>query len=79
MRVPFAHRLAVLAATLVCAAVPVLRKRQPEAAWFRVPGGMFLPLLGVLICVALLTHADFSKSLILGATMAVAAGLLALP
>ena len=58
--------------TLVCAAVPVLRKRQPEAAWFRVPGGMFLPVLGVLICVALLTHVDFSKSLILGVTMAVA-------
>jgi len=33
---------------------------------------MFLPVLGVLICIALLTHADFSKSLILGATMAVA-------
>jgi len=56
----------------VCAAVPVLRKRQPEAAWFRVPGGMFLPILGVLICVALLTHADFSKTVILGAVMAVA-------
>jgi amino acid transporter len=58
--------------TLVCAAVPVLRKRQPEAAWFRVPGGMLVPALGVLICVALLTHVDFSKALILVATVAVA-------
>jgi basic amino acid/polyamine antiporter, APA family len=58
--------------TLVCAAVPVLRRRQPDAAWFRVPGGMLIPILGVLICVALLTHVDFSKSLILAATMAIA-------
>jgi amino acid transporter len=55
----------------VCAAVPVLRKRQPEAAWFRVPGGMLFPLLGVLICATLLIHVDFSKSLILAATVVV--------
>jgi basic amino acid/polyamine antiporter, APA family len=59
--------------TLVCAAVPVLRSRQPEAAQFRVPGGMLLPALGVLVCVALLTHVDFSKSLILLATIAIGA------
>jgi APA family basic amino acid/polyamine antiporter len=63
-------RLAYYAA--VCAAVPVLRSRQPEAARFRVPGGMFLPVLGVLICCALLTHVDFSKSMILVGTIAVA-------
>jgi basic amino acid/polyamine antiporter, APA family len=57
---------------LVCAAVPVLRRRQPEAARFRVPGGMLLPVLGVLICCSLLTHADFSKSMILLGTIAVA-------
>jgi APA family basic amino acid/polyamine antiporter len=57
---------------LVCAAVPVLRRRQPEAARFRVPGGMLLPVLGVLICGSLLTHADFSKSMILLGTIAVA-------
>jgi basic amino acid/polyamine antiporter, APA family len=57
---------------LVCAAVPVLRRRQPEAARFRVPGGMLLPALGVLICCSLLTHADFSKSMILLGTIAVA-------
>jgi amino acid transporter len=56
----------------VCAAVPVLRKRQPEAATFRVPGGMILPGLGIMICVALLTRVDFTKSLILLATIAVA-------
>ena len=49
----------------VCAAVPVLRRKQPEAATFRLPLGPVLPALGVLICLALLTRVDFSKSLIL--------------
>jgi basic amino acid/polyamine antiporter, APA family len=49
----------------VCAAVPVLRVKQPDAAAFRLPGGMLVPALGVLICTALLTRVDFSKSLIL--------------
>jgi basic amino acid/polyamine antiporter, APA family len=49
----------------VCAAVPVLRRRQPQAGAFRLPGGLLLPVLGVLICLALLTQVDFSKSLIL--------------
>jgi basic amino acid/polyamine antiporter, APA family len=55
----------------VCAAVPILRRRQPEAARFRLWGGMSLPILGVLICLALLTHVDYSKSLILAATVVV--------
>lgn len=53
----------------VCAAVPILRRRQPEAARFRLRGGMLLPILGVLICLVLLTHVDYSKSLILAATV----------
>jgi len=57
----------------VCAAVPVLRRRQPGAAVFRLPGGAALPVLGVLICLALLTRVDFSKSLILLAVIAAAA------
>lgn len=48
----------------VCAAVPVLRRRQPAAATFRLPLGPVLPALGVLICLTLLTRVDFSKSLI---------------
>ena len=58
----------------ICLAVPVLRRRQPDAALVRVPGGILLPALGVLICATLLTRADFSKSLILLATVAVALG-----
>jgi amino acid transporter len=55
----------------VCAAVPVLRRMQPEAAAFRLPGGMTLPALGVALCVVLLTRIDFSKSVILFITIAV--------
>ena len=56
----------------VCAAVPVLRRRQPGAARFRVPGGALLPGLGVLICAVLMTRVDFSKSVVLLATIALA-------
>jgi amino acid transporter len=55
----------------ICAAVPVLRRRQPEAAAFRLKGGLTLPVLGVAICVALLTRVDFGQSLFLLATVAV--------
>jgi APA family basic amino acid/polyamine antiporter len=57
---------------LVCAALPVLRKKRPGAAAYRVPGGFVFAGLGVLLCLALLTRIDFSKSLILAAAMAAA-------
>ncbi len=56
----------------ICAAVPVLRRAQPEAARWRLPGGLTLPVLGVILCALLLTRVDFSKSLILIATVAAA-------
>jgi amino acid transporter len=56
----------------ICLAVPVLRRRQPGAAAFRVPGGLTLPVLGIAICMALLTGVDFGKSLILLAVVAAA-------
>ena len=52
----------------VCLAVPVLRRMQPAAAALRLPGGVIVPILGIAICVVLLTRVDFSKSLILLAT-----------
>jgi amino acid transporter len=58
----------------VCAAVPALRRRQPAAARYRVPGGLILPVLGVTICAVLLTRVDFSKSLVLLATVGAAGG-----
>lgn len=57
----------------VCAAVPVLRRRQPGSALVKLPGGPLLPALGVLICVTLCTRVNFSKSLIVLTTLGVAA------
>jgi APA family basic amino acid/polyamine antiporter len=56
----------------ICAAVPVLRRRQPDAAVFRLPGGLTLPILGIAICVVLLTRVDFRQSLFMLATVAAA-------
>ena len=56
----------------ICAAVPVLRRRQPDAAAFRLPGGLTLPVPGIAICVVLVTRVDFGQSLFLLATVAVA-------
>ena len=57
----------------VCAAVPVLRVKQPGAGAFRLRGGPLVPVLGVAVCLALLTRVDFSKSLILLAVILTAA------
>jgi len=53
-----------------CAALPVLRRKQPSAAWFRLPAGNFFAALGVLICIALITKVDLGGSLILVAVIA---------
>jgi amino acid transporter len=57
---------------LVCAALPVLRRKQPGAALFRLPGGFFFATLGVAICVVLITQIQLSGWLILLATVVVA-------
>jgi len=57
---------------LVCAALPVLRKKQPTAAGFRLPGGLIFAVLGVLLCFGLLIQTDLSHSLVLVTTVAVA-------
>jgi amino acid transporter len=49
----------------VCAAVPALRRKQPGAAWLRLPAGPVFAGAGVLICGALLSGVDFSGSVIL--------------
>ncbi len=57
-----------------CAALPVLRRRQPEGAtaMFQLPAGNFFAVLGVILCVILVTRVDFGQSLILVATIALA-------
>ena len=41
-----------------CLAVPVLRRRKPEARGFRVPFGLLLPVLGALVSVWVFTEAN---------------------
>src|SRR5579863_2153005 len=57
---------------VVCASLPVLRRKQKTPATFNLPGGAILSVLGVLLCAALLTEIEYSKSLILLAAVAVA-------
>jgi amino acid transporter len=54
---------------LVCAALPVLRKKQPNAAEFRLPGGVVFSVLGVIVCLVLGTRVDHVGSYILGAVV----------
>jgi APA family basic amino acid/polyamine antiporter len=55
---------------VTCAALIALRRKGGERAWFRIPGGPVLAVVGILICLALLTQADLSKSRVLLATFA---------
>jgi basic amino acid/polyamine antiporter, APA family len=57
-----------------CAALPVLRRKEPPgaSAMFKLPAGNFFAVLGVILCVILVTRVDFGQSLILVATIALA-------
>jgi amino acid transporter len=57
-----------------CAALPVLRRKRLDGAeaMFQLPAGNFFAVLGVILCVILVTRVDFGQSLILIATIAVA-------
>jgi amino acid transporter len=57
---------------LVCAALPVFRRKQPGAALFRLRGGTYFAVLGVGICLILITGVNLGGLLILLATAAVA-------
>jgi APA family basic amino acid/polyamine antiporter len=57
--------------SVVCAALPALRKKQGPAV-FQLPCGTWIALVGVMICAGLLTRIDYSKSVILLAAVAVA-------
>ena len=51
---------------VICAAVIALRRKQPEAAKFRLPAGPVFAVLGIAVCVVLATQADLSQSKIVG-------------
>jgi len=57
-----------------CAGVLILRRKRQDEARFRLPAGSLLAVIGIAICLVLMTRVDMSKSLILIAT--VLAGLL---
>jgi amino acid transporter len=57
---------------VVCASVPVLRKKMPDRPLFQLPGGTLMAIIGVLICAGLLTQIEYNKSLILLVAVAVA-------
>src|SRR6202035_5502460 len=59
----------LLSYALVCASVPVLRRKQPAAATFRLPAPLLIAAVGVLICLVLLAGMDFSKSSLLVVTV----------
>ncbi len=55
-----------------CAALPVLRRKRPGDAMFRLPGGTLFAVLGIAICLVLMSQVDFGQSLILMATVVIA-------
>src|SRR5579863_3060276 len=57
-----------------CAALPILRRKQPEgaSAMFRLPAGNFFAVVGVILCAILVTRVDFGQSLILVGTITLA-------
>jgi basic amino acid/polyamine antiporter, APA family len=57
---------------VVCAALPVLRRKPGPAAVFRLRGGDLIAFVGVAICLGLLTRIDYSKSAIILIAVAVA-------
>ncbi len=57
---------------LVCAALPVFRRKQPGAAMFRLPGGIVFAIVGTGICAVLIAGVNLGGSLILIATALVA-------
>lgn len=56
----------------LCAAVPVLRRREAGAARWRIPAGPLVPGLGILLCFVLATRVDAGDSLILICTVSIA-------
>jgi APA family basic amino acid/polyamine antiporter len=55
-----------------CAALPVLRRKQPADARFRLPAGNLFAGIAILMCAALLTQVDRSQSMIVAATIGLA-------
>ena len=57
---------------VVCAALPVLRRNEAAPPHFRLRAGATVSIIGVLICLSLLSQIEYTKSLILLAAVVVA-------
>ena len=57
---------------VTCAALPLLRRKQPDADAFRLPAGNLLAILGVAFMVALMTRINRDEAMILLLTTAIA-------
>lgn len=55
-----------------CAALPMLRRKRPGEARFRLRGGTQFAILGIAICLVLISQVDFGQSLILCGTIVIA-------
>ena len=56
-----------------CAALPVLRRKRPNGAWFRLPGAMAFVSIAILVCIVLATRIDLSGAVIVGMVVLAAA------
>jgi basic amino acid/polyamine antiporter, APA family len=57
---------------VACAALIALRRKPTEAAWFRLPAGRVLAVLGILTCLVMASQVDLSQSRILVVTVGAA-------
>jgi len=57
---------------VVCAALPVLRKKRGAPAALQIPAGNMVAVVGVMICAGLLTRIEYNKSVILLVAVGVA-------
>ena len=57
---------------VICAALPVLRRKQKVPPVFSLPGGTAMAVLGVVVCAGLVTRIEYNKSLVLVGAVAVA-------
>lgn len=57
---------------VICAALPVLRRKQQAPALLHIRGGTVMAIFGVFICAGLLTKIEYNKSIVLGVAVVVA-------
>ena len=62
----------LFAYAIVCAALPVLRRKRPAASAFRLPAGDFVAALGVFFMLALVFRMGLGEWIVILVTMAIA-------